>query len=356
MNIFSKSLLFGNNSFFNNPSYENALKNEFNTSAACFYQSSQKIKKNTVNSISSWLAIRILKTTLCPKRKRPVLLGTQLSNLKTEWKYKRITILVDGNSIDATLMVRPSTANNKKWAIISVGRDQRYEDRLTEKAFQLFLKNTESNAILFNYSKMGASTGTRDPQSMITAYKAVLEFLEDEEKGIGAKKIIGYGYSIGGGVQGEALKTHDLLSGQKKGIQYLFIKDRTFSELKAVVKSYTKGLLGWIIPSYSWNLDCAESSTKLAKLQIPEIIIQTSDQNLNPVSDGVISKNASLKQKIGTLPHEIKKHKWYIDIKKEGHKDLHAYSIECFVHPLSSKINEIFQKKTATPFIDQQNT
>src|SRR3989339_168581 len=213
MNIFSKSLLFGNNSFFNNPSYENALKNEFNTSAACFYQSSQKIKKNTVNSISSWLAIRILKTTLCPKRKRPVLLGTQLSNLKTEWKYKRITILVDGNSIDATLMVRPSTANNKKWAIISVGRDQRYEDRLTEKAFQLFLKNTESNAILFNYSKMGASTGTRDPQSMITAYKAVLEFLEDEEKGIGAKKIIGYGYSIGGGVQGEALKTHDLLSG-----------------------------------------------------------------------------------------------------------------------------------------------
>lgn len=341
MNPFSNTQIYGENPFFNSPNYETELKKEFDNSPNLTYESSQKIEPVSLRSTLGTVVRKILKILCCPTQKSPPNLGSKLVAETTDWKYKRLTLKVDGNSIDATLMVRPKTAINKKWVIASIGRYQRYEDRLTEKAFQSFLEQTESNAILFNYAKMGVSTGKRNPQTMTAAYKAALEFLEDEEKGIGAKKIIGYGYSMGGGVQGKALESYNLESGLKKGIQYLFIKDRTFSELAAVIKSYSKGFIRFL-PRCDWRLESVESSKKLADLKIPEIIVQTTDENLAPISDGVISKNASLKSKISMLPREMKAQKWYINIQGRGLQDLHYHSMDCFVDQLSKKVNEIF--------------
>ena len=74
---------------------------------------------------------------------------------------------------------------------------------------------------------------------MTKTYRAMLTFLEE----LGAEEIIGYGRSMGGGVQGEGLKEHTL----KEGIRCLFIQERTFSKLSEAAADITCRILGWNI-------------------------------------------------------------------------------------------------------------
>ncbi len=345
MTLISHDSLFGKNAFFNNPEYKEDLKKEFNNlKASCSYQSAQKTEKNITPSLG-YLFKRLSKWSILPAVARPKNFGSILASDTSNWKYKRITMPIDGLSIDVAIMGRPSTLSNKKWILCSAGRNELYEDQMTSKVFKSFLESINSNAILFNYPKIGASTGPRNGKNMVTAYKAVLELLEDERNGIGAKKIIGYGYSMGGGVQGKALNTHSLEAGMKKGIQYLFIKDRTFSSLKRAIHSLSKGFIGNSIPLFGWDLCSMDSSKKLTKLQIPEIIVQTTDKNDEPNSDGVISKNASLKKAI--LESSLS-HKFYVNIPNYNQDNLHACSMDCFSKELSEKVNLLIGDKEKT--------
>lgn len=345
MKIFSPSIIYGENPFFNSTDYKENLSKEFNSIApVCTYQSSQTIQKRE-NSFPpfpfptfKYLMKRIARNSLLPAQKAPATFGTTLASETTPWKYKRVTILADRLSIDAALMGRPSSLKNKKWALISIGRTEKYEDTITSAAFRNFLEKIDSNAIIFNYPKMGKSIGTRNAQNLVTAYKAVLEFLEDDKKGIGAKKIIGYGYSMGGGVQGESLKNYPFKLEIDQGIEYLFIKDRTFSSLERVVNSFTKGLFGWIVPYYGLSLSSIESSQRLHDLRIPEIIIQTTDDQKQPISDGVISKNASLKNGVLTLSS---KYKYFINLVSPAKNYVHGHSIDPFSDLLSKRINQL---------------
>lgn len=235
------------------------------------------------------------------------------------WRFKRITVEVDGYKIDAAIMGKENTLNNGKWVLASHGNGEFYEDKLRpprseeinphdldpdkkdNNDFQQLLIGLESNAVVFNYSGVGASSGPPNKQAMVKAYRAMLRFLEDKEHGVGATEIIGYGHSMGGGVQGEALKNHQL----QEGINYGFVKSKTFSSVAAVASK--KCSLGWLVKLLGWDMDSVESSKVL---QAPEIIIQraekTPQQNLdqgeygafsnsNPIlSDGVIPKDASL--------------------------------------------------------------
>lgn len=136
----------------------------------------------------------------------------------------------------------------------------------------------------------GASTGMPNREAMAKAYNAVLSFVEDQNAGLGAKEIIGYGFSIGGGVQGEALKTHPL----RQDVSYVFVKDRTFSSIAKVIP-----VLGPLIKLFGWNISPTDSSRAL---QAPEIIISRANivaaQILRPATaafhDGIISAEASL--------------------------------------------------------------
>lgn len=345
MTPFSSNCLFGKDAFFTLSSYTSDLKKEFNTFSSCSYQSSQKIKKNNKQlsdfypPLLGYLFKRITKRITLPAVKSPSSFGSRLIKESGEWKYKRITVLVDGLFVDAAIMGRASTLNNKKWVLASIGRTQTYEKVMTDKTFQSFLKDINSNVILFNYPNIGASKGTRNTKNMVAAYKGILEFLEDDKKGIGAKKIIGYGYSMGGGVQGEALKTHNF----KQDIQYLFIKDRTFSNLRKIFKSYSKGILNDFGSHFGWSLDSLESSKRLEQLKIPEIIIQATDEGNNPISDGVISKNASLKQAALTASLQ---HKTYINFSDHKKNYLHEWTkLSDFSQSLSQKINELMQTR-----------
>jgi hypothetical protein len=213
--------------------------------------------------------------------------------LQKEWRYKRITIEVDGNKIDAMIKGRESTLNNGTWVLASNGNAQLYETKLAfGNEFENFLYAVNGNAIVFNYPGVGASSGVPTRESMTKAYRAVLKFLEEE---IRAKKVIGYGLSIGGGAQGDALNGYEL----KKGVEYVFVKDRTFSDLSTITSCLTCKMLGWLVRALGWNLDSVSSSKKL---QAPEVIVQTAHVSTYEVlqdsrkikHDGVIPVTASL--------------------------------------------------------------
>lgn len=217
-------------------------------------------------------------------------------SLNNMWKYKRITVEVDGYKIDAMIVGKASTLNNGRWVLASNGNGEFYEDKLScNNDFRRILSEIKSNGIVFNYPGVGASSGLPSREAMAKAYRAMLNLLEDQKNGIGAKEIIGYGHSIGGGVQGDALKNHDL----KKDVKYVFVKSRTFSDLSTTASTLTIKPLGFLVKILGWNMNNVKSSKQL---QAPEIIMQTAavekceqlSDSLKIIDDGIISAKASL--------------------------------------------------------------
>lgn len=239
------------------------------------------------------------------------------------WKYKRITIQVDDSKIDAMIIVKESTANNKRWLLASMGNATFYENTI-QSNFDLkeILSKVAGNAIVFNYPGVGCSSGPPSRQAMAKAYRAMLHFLEDQENGIGAKEIIGFGHSIGGGVQGDALKDHKL----KKDVKYVFVKKATFSNLATEAHHLTGvWLFGFLVKILGWNIDSIESSKKL---EVPEIILQTANvTNLTELkdakkimNDGIIPASASLAKALLEDKDCPQKNKLFIGM-RERHND-----------------------------------
>ncbi|MGD2169237.1 MAG: hypothetical protein PVI40_03240 [Chlamydiota bacterium] len=257
--------------------------------------------------------------------------------LDTEWKYKRITVAVDDNQIDAMIVGKPTTLDNGKWTLYSNGNGEFYETKPFNRDFHETLTALNSNALVFNYPGVGASTGPISRQTMTKAYNAMLTFLEDKENGIGASKIIGYGHSIGGGVQGDALLTHEL----KKEIKYVFVKSRTFSDLSTLTSLIMARVVGLLVKVLGWNIDSVTSSKKL---QVPEIILQTArvenceelSDSSKIVDDGIIHPDGSL---ASALLNSGSKDKKVILGIKEGHND----PLTCLPY-LTGKINTLLQR------------
>lgn len=258
-------------------------------------------------------------------------------NLKGEWKVKRISVEMDGYTIDATIMGKASTLGNGRWVLSSNGNGEFYEEKFQNRSFIHILSELNGNAIVFNYPGVGSSTGMPNKNAMAKAYRAMLNFLEDQEKGVGAKEIIGYGHSIGAGVQGDALLSHDL----KQGIKYVFVKSRTFSDLSTTASYLTVRLLGFLVKVFGWNINSVESSMKL---RAPEIIMQTadvshytdiSDQPEKIKHDGVIPAEASLAKKLLDERQPFLDKKYFLGI-PEGHN-----AALNDPHHLVAKINEM---------------
>lgn len=237
-------------------------------------------------------------------------------NLNGDWKYKRLTVKVDGIKIDAMVVGKESTLNNKRWMLHSVGNGDCYENNLHFANNYQMLEELQSNALFFNYSGVGSSSGKANRKAMKNAYRAMLKLLEDENMGIGAKEIIGYGHSIGAGVQGDALKSYRL----KKDINYVFVKSRTFSRMSKEASLMARPL-GFVTKLLGWNISSVTSSRKL---QAHEIILQTTNvtkpEELNDsskiIDDGVIFEKATLAKKL--LDKGIVNNKTFFGI-PEGH-------------------------------------
>ena len=278
--------------------------------------------------------------------------------IKNKWMCKRITIEVDGYKIDSIIIGKPSLLDKGRWTLVSNGNGMLYEFNMLSKhsitllcgnddtlkknnTLRSILNEYKSNAILFNYPGVGASSGLPNKQAMVKAYRAILTFLEDKEKGIGATEIIGYGHSIGGGIQGEVLKTHSL----KNDIKYIFIKDKTFSSLSEQVSLMIGKILGSLIKLLGWEMDSVESSKKL---QVKEIIIQTtkreSGHNLKNIddladNDGVIIKESCLAFKL--LKEKATANKYFLGTTSSHNQPLDQHTIQC----LSKIIHNTFSSK-----------
>ena len=242
-------------------------------------------------------------------------------DLMNQWKYKRLTISVDGYQIDALMTGKISTLNNGKWFVVANGNGTFYEAMTFDDNFKELITATRANALFFNYNGVGASNGWPNRYVMAKAHRAMLAFLADQENGIGAKEIIGYGHSIGGGNQGDALYGHELA----KDVKYVFIKSRTFSDLSMIVTDLTHRILGILVWVLGWNMSSIESSRQLAA---PEIIMQTAAvahyeeliDSAKIIDDGIITAKASLGKAVLDDPSIPKKNKIVIGV-PERHND-----------------------------------
>jgi len=94
--------------------------------------------------------------------------------------------------------------------------------------------------LIVNGPCVGESQGSPTRYQMGAGFEAGMQYVE---KAIQAKKIILYGFSLGGGMMGEAIIQHDFTQGIQAGVQYLCISDRTFSKLSTEAKA----LAEWVI-------------------------------------------------------------------------------------------------------------
>ena len=236
------------------------------------------------------------------------------------FKYKRVSIAVDDMVIDAMLIVRNSTAENGKWILSSNGNAEIYE---MHKAYFTSVKqlafSLNANALVFNYPGVGASKGSLSPETLAKTYKAMLRFLENKEKGIGAETIIGYGLSLGGAVQAIGLESHEL----GLDINYTFVKDRTFSTLSKAATGIVGLLAGKLVEFLNWGMDTAACSKKL---KAHEIILQSTETGeygeTRVRDDGIISAQASLAKGFTQEDFaDFKNIKTFIPLQNKGHND-----------------------------------
>lgn len=197
--------------------------------------------------------------------------------LEKNWGLERLTIEADGQQIDVTLL-KPPNAKPDRWTLYSTGNAEQYEDILSSAEYceNLFGPGgLNTNVVFFNYPGVGKSGGFPSRSGSVQAYQTLLRWLEEKVK---AKELIGFGHSIGGGIQGEAIAGRP----KKEGVRYCFIKDRTFSHLSGVAEDLTKKtmpklgiILGPIVKKIvelsSWNIQTAKASLRT---RYPEIVIQ----------------------------------------------------------------------------------
>lgn len=239
----------------------------------------------------------LVPASLDPEIAKVSIAAREALNLGGPWKYKRFTVAVDDCIVDACVIGRENTLGNGRFVLKSFGNGETY--RLTDHSFEQFLTEINGNAIVFNTPGVGGSVGGPSRDTMAKAYRAMLQFMEDQDKGLGAKEIIGYGYSIGGAVQATGLNEHTL----REDLKYLFIKDKTFSTLGDIAGDVAGGFLGFVVKALGWNISIVDSSIRL---KAKEIIIQTisgyQEKKLTSseqiVNDGIITPSASLAKAI----------------------------------------------------------
>lgn len=287
-NTFSPPILGGDNAFYNQLGYETTTEQDLAHDGPldpCYSWNTEskiiRVAKSIFSLIIFPIAIYqalhtlagliIVPATLLSLQKSKIdALNHTRENipLDTDWKYKRITIEMNGYKIEAMIMGKASTLDNKKWVLFSGGNCQFYEDILSGGESKEFLEENNANGIFFNYPGAGVSSGFGANRAvMANTCKAVRAYLINE---IGVNNLIAYGHSIGGGVQADAFEGFEV----PEGVKCVLVKSRTFSSLEGVVSIILSRILAVLVWALGWNMNPLRASEQL---QIPEIILQTAN-------------------------------------------------------------------------------
>lgn len=178
---------------------------------------------------------------------------------------KRVSFkTADGVRLDGLALVRKEKTN--RWAVAFNPNAGAYEGLIANQLIGIDALSTqfESNILLFNYRGTGHSQNAwASREGLIRDGEAALQFVE----AMGAKEIITYGLSLGGGVSVKALTKHK----KKEGITYLSINERSFSKLSLVAKNIVNHIVGrpigwvakWLIRITGWEMDVQKEINSL---------------------------------------------------------------------------------------------
>ena len=262
---------------------------------------------------------------------------------KLSERFVRLRVPVEGvGSIEAIIM-RFSSEASSKWLLRANGNGELYEDllRIYDSRSRYVLHPTlqhmrtlSPNLVLFNYPGVGNSEGTPTPDKMQKAYRAVLSYIENELK---ADEIIGYGFSLGGGVQATALVDHQL----KDNVKYVFTQDRSFSSLSNAATGIFPSFMSPLVKRLIWGLGLEMDSAKAIQKVGPNrfIILQKGlpaqgERKAQTLDDGVITEQAALSKVEGL-------HERTILISEQHCENL---SQESFLQ-LNAQVNEILSQQ-----------
>lgn len=272
-----KSMLTGENAFYKQPDYKEKTKEDLSRVKALppsyvvqFESKILRIAKLIFSIIIFPIFIYTLLHNLIGRIVYPATFMETASkisdNLRDQidsegpWKYKRFSIEVDGNRVDATLIGKETTLDNGRYVLKTVGNGMSYE--VDDPCLNVFLDEIEGNAVLIDVPGVGATEGGSYRSTIAKAHRAMVMFMEDQQ-GLAAKEIIFKDFSIGTVVRAEGLKDHTL----QDNINYLGINDRGLRSVSAVVGLF----LGCIVTIAGWN----QSADNPANLNLKEIVIVT---------------------------------------------------------------------------------
>ncbi|MCB1213446.1 MAG: hypothetical protein KDK40_04025 [Chlamydiia bacterium] len=235
-------------------------------------------------------------------------------DVMAKFHLKRGCVKVKDRPVDVLLLVNKACPESRRWVLYSGGNGQMMET--FAGSHRHIFAELNSHIVLFNYPGTGASCGWATRESLTETYLAMMDFVEDPISGLGAKEAIYCGFSIGGVVQGEALKQFDFQ--KNPDVRRLFIKDRTLTDLHTVVSKLVCRPLAYLVSLLGWNMSSKESSEGLNGR---EILIDAS-------KDTIIRKGARLGD---YLDQKKAKNKIYIDWEGASHNDFLDFKIGKFL-------------------------
>ncbi len=347
------TILSGSNAFYNQENYADTLSNWVSNTKYTISLGATKTEKKIITFIKKIFEIifflplfiyrslqtlaRVLvipTTTFFFNKIQKEAIEYLKTSLKKEdlLKYHRFTVEVDGIKVDAAIVGTVETLAKKRWVLKSNGNAELYEwNLMPDSDFRHILTELNSNALLFNYPKKKDCKEALTPETLGKVYRAMLTFLEEKAE---AKEIIGYSFSIGGAVQAKALETHEF----KSQVKYVWIKDRTFSNLIKTVNTLIFPPLGYLVKLLGWNIDTASSSKTL---RTPEIILQRASSNKTIINDGVISAEASLAKALVKDNTHLKKRKKIIGLKENHNQSIKNPRFIPFNPPFNKKNGQV---------------
>jgi hypothetical protein len=308
-----REMLEGPNAFYDAPDYVEKTKKELTQKElvpVAYTWNTGNDKAERVAIVAGLIfgaAAVVVGYRLLPTRNRPILahailmigFGASLSlyfsvgkaahqaraklDVDSEWKYKRITVEVDGNKVDAMIMGRASTLGNRRWVVSPV---LTIIDRSDLKEF---LNEIQGNAIVFQPSL--------NPMIATKIQQVILKFLEDQERGLGAKEVIAFHHWV----------PHETLNPK---IKYVFVQRYTLN-----VPEFWKKFL---------NYPGIHSKELSKKLQASEIMIHPADvekteeiHDSSKLRDGVFRAKNSLAKALLDDKECPKDNKVFIGVPKD---------------------------------------
>jgi hypothetical protein len=172
--------------------------------------------------------------------------------------------------------------NTGVWAIHAVGVKDAVEPHI--ETIARANAKLGINTLMVNGPQVGNSGGMPNRYHLGAAYEAALQYLEQVIK---AQRIIMHGYSFGGAMLAEAVLNHDFKRQIERGTKYMFISDRTFSDLLSIVSLRTHGLGYPLLLLLGMQLDGVAGAKKLTELGIRHLIIQGQNESDKIIPDGV---------------------------------------------------------------------